>query len=205
MRGNFDLALKYYTRLLDIGVRTGAPYHIAAAHIGMGNVFSYKKEFDRAIEHHRAALECHTRIDDLAGQVLDYVNLIENYVGKNDLETARQFVSKGLELAEKLEMPELKAAMYNNIGLLEKRQKAWEAAMGYFRKAAEIAETGNATLQLAQAHRYIGEVFLGTEDIEQARPFFRQAVTLYKQLKQNREVEAIEGQLRRCETSKTGN
>ena len=203
-RGNFDLAIHYFDRVLEIGRRTGAPRDVASAHRGLGSVFSRKKEFNQAIEQHQAALQCHTKIGDSAGQAQDYANLIDAYVGKNDLDSPRKLVPKGLELAEKLEIPEVKAGMYNSIGLIEKYQKAWDGAMGYFRKAAEISEESGATLQLAVAYRYMGEVFLGTKDLRQAEVFFQKAIDLYRQLKHSRQVEEVETQLLSCEMSRIG-
>ena len=91
------------------------------------------------------------------------------------------------------------AATYNSVGLVEKHKAQWNKAVEYFQEAAKTAENADAKLELADAYRNRGEVYLEIQNFKNAKELLQKALELFEQLQMGLEVKKIHELLQQCE------
>ncbi len=179
--------------------RTGAQEDAASVLLSMGTLYLIQKDYDWATEHYLASLEISDRIGDEIGKVQSYIGLVDANLAKGNLESATQYAMKGLETAQKVDVPQAIAGIYNSAGLVEKHKAHWNKAIEHFQEAAKIAENAGAKQQLAYAHRHHGEVYLEVQNFKNAKELLQKALELFEQLQMRSEIEQIQELLQQCE------
>ena len=63
-QGQYERALEYYQKSLDIKIRVVGHEHldVAASYNNMGRVYDSQGHYERALEHHQKALDIRTRV-----------------------------------------------------------------------------------------------------------------------------------------------
>ena len=174
--GNYEAALEYYFKALELKERTFGADHpgIAPTYTGIGNVYSDKGEYDKAVEYYIKALKLSGRMAGIndPGIAATYNNVGISYAEKGEYEKALIYYEKALEIREKAlgKDHEDTAATYNNLGNAYSDKGEYDQALIYYEKALEVREKvfGPDHYYTAVTHSNIGIVYLRKEEYEKA-------------------------------------
>ncbi|CAF1209998.1 unnamed protein product [Didymodactylos carnosus] len=94
-RGEIDVALEYYSKALEMNLKTLSPYHpdIAANYINLGVAYGDKGLYDKALEYYEKALKIKLKVygEEHADVAHVYQNMGTAYDEKNEYEMALQY------------------------------------------------------------------------------------------------------------------
>lgn len=138
-----DNAFKKYDSVYKLGLVTDYPMLQVIGMMGMGEVFQTKNAFERSIDCYLQALN---KVDDYDfGDKIKILNKLGNaYLGKREPDSAMQFASGALKLAEEKNNEEQLPKVYITLGKVYAEESAYNNAIAYATKALGIAQKTNA-------------------------------------------------------------
>jgi len=93
-KGEWDRAIEFYEKDLEISERVGDIHGMAATYSNLGLVYADKEDWDRAIEFYQQSLETEERVGDIHGMAQTYGNLGSYYQAQGETERAAQYVAR---------------------------------------------------------------------------------------------------------------
>jgi tetratricopeptide (TPR) repeat protein len=100
--GEWDKAIEYYEKDLEIFKKLGDLHGIAQTYNNLGLVYDSKGEWDKAIEYYEKSLEIKEKLGDKLNLMNVYNNLALWYEKMNQEEKAKQYCQKSEELRKQL-------------------------------------------------------------------------------------------------------
>ncbi|MBU4343974.1 MAG: tetratricopeptide repeat protein [Desulfobacteraceae bacterium] len=143
-KGEYDRAIEYYQKALEIGIKKLGPEHpsVATRYNNIGLAYNSKGEYDRAIEYLQKALKIDIKKlgPEHPNVAVVYNNIGEAYRSKGEYDRAIEYYQKSLKINLKKLGPEHPdtAINYNNIGSAYHYKGEYDRAIGYFQKALKI-------------------------------------------------------------------
>ncbi|CAB4025405.1 Nephrocystin-3, partial [Paramuricea clavata] len=198
-KGNLDQAKDYYQRGLEIKEKQLGPNHVdlAVFHNNIGGVYSDKGDLDQAKDYYHRALEIqekqlspnhvdvalyYNNIGLVYSKKASYNNIGLVYSEKGDLDQAKDYYQRALEIQEKLLGPNHIdiAASYNNIGGVYYDKGNLDQAKNYYQRALEIQEKqpGPNHVNVAVSYNNIGLVYSKKGDLDQAKDYYQRALEI---------------------------
>ena len=141
---NFNTALEYYEKSLDIRLNLYGEQHASVATIynNIGGVYEILKDYSKALEYYEKALSIKISIlgDNSVDVATSYNNIGGIYDSLNNFEKALEYYNKSLEIRILFYGENHKdvAKVYNNIGAAFHKQNNFEKALEYYEKAFGI-------------------------------------------------------------------
>ena len=173
--------------------RTARDRHVEAIALNnLGNLYSYRQEFDDAVKNYKAAMDLasETHHRELASQAC--ANLARSAVDSGNYENAETWADEAVEKASKLRNSHEKAYQllsagqtFNQIFMAapdhdnDLRLRAFEA----YQKAAAVAEAIGDKSALSYACGYEGELYEAEKKCDEALTLTRKALVLAQELK----------------------
>ena len=140
----WDKAINYYHKSLEIKERIGNIYGMARTYGALGIIYGENGEWDKAIDYYQKSLEINENFEDLMGIARICSNLGLVYFRKGEWDKAIDYYQKSLEIKERTEDIHGMAATYGNLGFLYSHKGEWDTAIDYYQKILKIfEETGN--------------------------------------------------------------
>src|SRR5690349_17150794 len=103
------------------------------------------------------ALDLSNKLNYNLGKIESYRTIGDIHRERNNFSTAHEYLSKGLDIAEKLKQYEdRKAAIYNSIGHNYRAQGNYSDAVIYFYKSLPIFESLGNTAEVASCYNNLG-------------------------------------------------
>ena len=172
----YDEAREGFEQLL---VKQPQFYHI---YYFIGNCYKEKGELDRAMAEYKKILEITSQSTGKKDQRLiaqAQAAIGEIYIDKNDIETARDYFKKSLELYPKNQI------LAYNVGEIFFANNKTEQAIHYFKLAAAIKP------DWGRPHLKLGYIYLNTSDNKNAIASFKKFLELSPQSKQAAEIKEL--------------
>ncbi|TSE05010.1 CHAT domain-containing protein [Aquimarina algiphila] len=183
-KGEYDKALLYNNKSLDIGLKIYDRYHedMAVLYMNSGDIFHSKSNYKRALYYYDKALlifkeifgENHFRLKEI-------FNRIGNaYSKKKEYNTALKYYKKALKINKYLfenNGPEITNS-YIQIGRLYFKQDMYEKALLFFEKGLDILQNINSDEYLLTSESYfnIAKIFHKQEQYEKAITYYDRAL-----------------------------
>jgi len=102
-KGDYDRALEYYEKALNIGKKIYGEEHpnIATNYNNIGLAYYNKGDYDRALEYYKKALNIYKKIygEEHPYIATDYNNIGAAYNSKGDYDRALEYYEKALDIA----------------------------------------------------------------------------------------------------------
>gem|GEM_PF-6596448 len=176
---------------LEQSIHKTQPSHhdIAASYTNLGNAYSHKEEYDKALEVYLKALEINMSYYSSANYTIggNYSNLGNVYSDQGEYSKAIEMYKKALEVFKivYISTPHHKhiAACYNNLGVVYIRKNDYDAAIKMCNKALEIyreADITHASGDIAASHYNLGNLYDYKEDYREAIKEYQKAIAIYK-------------------------
>jgi CHAT domain-containing protein len=182
-----QLALSIYREIKDRQGEGVALNVVGLAYQGLGN-------YGKAIEYNQQYLVLAQEIKDQYAEVSALLNLGNIYASQGNHAKAIEYLKQSLTLARRIQSPELEKLAQES---LASHQEALQRTQKLNQEAIPQAETNNNPLkQQADSLLQQGIKQIDTKQFEAALQSFRQALTIYRQLKnRQREIVALKAEM----------
>ncbi|CAF0951715.1 unnamed protein product [Didymodactylos carnosus] len=185
-QGDYEKALKYYEKSLEIKLISLPPNHpdIATTYNNIGLVYDNQGDYEKALKYYEKDLEISLislppNHPDIA---TTYNNMGLVYKNQGDYEKALKYYEKSLEIrliSLPPNHPDI-ATTYNNMGLVYKNQGDYEKALKYYEKDLEISLISLPPNHpdIATTYNNIGLVYDNQGDYEKALKCYERALSV---------------------------
>jgi class 3 adenylate cyclase/predicted ATPase len=151
---------------------------LAQAHDYAGLVLAMTGDLSGAVAEHRQALELCEQVGDLLHQSDALGHLADAFLGMGDLEQAREYVERVLDVTSRLDNTESVAWAHWRMGRVTCALGAWDVALQWFEEAAGEFRAVDALSRTAMMMYCVAAVRLHKGEREGAVRTFEEAVAL---------------------------
>lgn len=133
--GEFDLALSYLDKSIQINQEMNDLHNLIENKVNMGYVYEQSGDLDKAEKIYLETIPLILQIGDLSAMEVVYFNLSSLHQSRNDNQEGLKFIQKAAEIAEELNDTSMLASLYGNAGELLMKEKKWIQAKGFLNKS----------------------------------------------------------------------
>lgn len=182
----YDKALNFYQRCLDIELHTHGSNHssVADSYNNIGVVLGALGEYDKALEFYNRCLDIELQnLGDNHPSVAESYNSIGFiFEQKGDYDNALQFYEKSLDMTLKIygEKHPSVASIYNNIGSVLEEKGVFDEVLELYQKCIDIRLTtlGASHPSVAESYNNIGLVWKNKGDYDKALEFYHRCLEI---------------------------
>jgi len=164
----FDSALVYYNKSLQINDATGFKLGSSVNLINMGNVYEDMHDHYKAIDYYKRALKIKEEIGDKSGKNKCYNNIGMSYMNLGQVSNAISYHEKSLALAREFNSQLDIAISLINLGFDYQRGKNYHKAIEYTLSGMKIAEQINDLKLMRESARVLSECNSSLRNFEDA-------------------------------------
>ncbi len=140
----FDSSLFYHKLTLKYRKEINAEQDMAESYINMGNIFSEKKNFDRALYYYRLGKTIYDRTGNYNGLAILFHNIARMHIKNNEQQLAINNYLNSIEIAAKTNNPELLKVNYYSIAEAYASKQDFKNAYEYNSKYNILADSINS-------------------------------------------------------------
>ncbi|CAF4193395.1 unnamed protein product [Didymodactylos carnosus] len=179
-QGDYEKALKYYEKSLEIKLISLPPNHpdIARTYNNIGLVYGTQADYEKALKYYEKSLEISliSLPTNHPSTATRYNNIALVFDSQGDYDKALKYYEKDLEISLISLPPNHQdiARTYNNIGLVYGNQGDYEKALKYYEKSLEISliSLPSKHPDIARTYNNIGSVYDSQGDYEKALKYY---------------------------------
>jgi tetratricopeptide (TPR) repeat protein len=180
--GEFDTALKYHEKALELDEELGIKEGMAPDLGDIGIVYQTKGELDKALEYFKKALKLDKELGIKEGMATHIGNIGVVYGTKGDLDKALEYFETALKLNEELGRKEEKTNQLGNMGNIYRTKGELDKALEYYEKALKLYEEFGIKEGMAIVLGNIGNVYLTRGELAKALEYYEKALKLDEKL-----------------------
>jgi tetratricopeptide (TPR) repeat protein len=175
----FEQAIAYYQKALQIREDAGNDYNAAKAYDNLGIVTQKRRQFEQAIVYYQKALQIYENAGDDYNAAREYHHLGVVAEEQQQFEQAIAYYQKALQLREDAGDEYEAASVYYNLGTVIQKQQQLEQATAYYYKALQIYEDAGDKYEAANVYHQLGWVAQKQRQFEQATAYYQKALQIY--------------------------
>ena len=180
--GDYETALRYLERSLDIRRETGDKAGQGTTLNNMGSVAHARGDYETALRHLEQSLEISREIGDKEGEATTLNNMGNVAHVRGDNETALRYLEQSLEIRREIGDKAGDGAALNNISQIYSDRGDNETALRYLEQSLEISrEIGDKAGEGATLSN-MGSVAHARGDNETALRYFKQSLEIVRQI-----------------------
>jgi len=188
----FQAALSVYDDAYKSFATLNNKAYVAATLYRMGEVYQDMQAYAQAIEKSEAALHIQRHIDDEIGQANTLCQLADLYLTQEDYNRALSLSQNAESLARRLNDDQILAHTFHLQGLIFIHINQPIEAIDRFMKSIEIASGIGNESHSADSMIELGKLLLSLEQLGQATSAFKEALKIYRRLRNPRMGLALE-------------
>jgi tetratricopeptide (TPR) repeat protein/serine phosphatase RsbU (regulator of sigma subunit) len=159
IKGDYELAVEYFTKLLKVTEKLGDKKGVATAYNNIGNIYKDQGDFDNAIANYSLSLEIRTEIKDEKGIAASYNNIGLICEKQGDYAKAIEYHTNSLKIKEKIDNKKGIADSYLHIGLIYEDQGDYSRAMEYYQNSLSIQKKIEDIDGMGYSYGNIGTIY----------------------------------------------
>lgn len=167
---NPDLTIKQGQKALSVAEKLNYINGIAEAHRVLGIGKYYLNQIDSSIESYLKALTFFKKTNNLIGQAKVYNN-IGNLYRDLDNNKSLYYFNRSLKIAYKLQLHELIAGLYLNIGTVNQRMENYSLALSYYIKSLLLFSKLGNNIGIVQSQQNLGLIYLNINQLDTAEKY----------------------------------
>lgn len=156
--------------------------------IGVGQY--YLNKIEAAVDSYLTALTYFKEGKNLEGEAKVYNN-IGNLYRDIDYDRSLENFNRSLKLARKLQIPDLIAGLYLNIGTVNQRKKNYNVALLQYQQSLAMFKSLNNIVGIIQSQQNLGLIYLNLKQLDKAEKYLIEARDQAKQNKLNNPIANI--------------
>ena len=187
--GNFEIAMRYYQKALEIWLQLFSENHpcVASTYNSIGLAYQDLRDFEKALEYYQKALKIQLQIsgDNRYNVAMSYNNIGGAYRSLRNLKKSLEHHQNALEIQLQImetNHPDV-AASYNNIGQAYLSLGDFRQALGCHQKSLEVwlQVLGKNHPNVAISHNNIGQAYLSLGDFKLALKHHEKALKIWQE------------------------
>ncbi|MCE3258666.1 MAG: Tetratricopeptide 2, partial [Bacteroidetes bacterium] len=143
VQGQFDKALEFYYRSLDIREKINDQTGIASSLSNIGVIYQNQGKMNKVMEVYERGLAIQKKVGDKRGAGISLNNIGFLHLNQGDIAKALDYFRQTLSLQEELGNKDLQAGALNNIGKALETQNENEEALRMFEKGKKLHQEAN--------------------------------------------------------------
>lgn len=174
-KGNYDKAISYFLKSLDIRKSTNNISKIADMTLNVANTFYYAKNYEKSIIYYR---ECLSYQKEIKNNKLNYLSIYNGlsqvYESLPNRDSTIYYYNKGLELVKRLPNhndPSV-SDLYINLGSSHETSEQYDQAMFYYNKALSIQQAMGNRFDMSCTYHHMGIVSDYKKNYDQAKSYY---------------------------------
>ncbi len=179
---DYENALNHHQFSIPYFEEAGEIVGLAAATIGIGDIYQSKGEHQKALDQYFEGLNL-SKEESLKGteaRALNQIGLVYENLGQH--EKAINYIEQSLSIREELNNFQGIISSFQALGLIHTKTKELEKALGYLHKAEEKAQTGQASRKLIKIYQSLAQVYKEKGDAWKALEFYEKYIHLKSEL-----------------------
>lgn len=181
MRGNYNDAIDYYKRGIDLSKRMGIEKDEADMMMGIGLCYYATSDLEKSLLWNIKALEMRERIKDSLGISSSYIHLSNISQYRGDLETAKNYLLKSLEIKKRLNDKGGQIFCLGNLGNIYGTKKDYDKALDHFMQSLKLSRELNSTSSISNCLGNIGSVYEYRGDFKTALKYYNESLLMEEQ------------------------
>jgi len=182
VRGEYDVALDYFQKALDMLRENGMDENleIASIYIIFGNVYLRKADYNKALEFYFKAIrttESAGGEDTKIASCFNNIGVIYNRL--DQIDKALTYFQKSLEFSDENRFV---AQCHNNIGIICRRQGKLDEALEYYFRALRIREEIKDKRGIAGSYVNIGGVYIDQKNYDKAFDWTIKSLNIFEEI-----------------------
>ncbi len=181
--GNFAEAERRFYEALMLAEQTHEKRYAGGLHLMLGVLLTEKGEYDRALEHHRAAEAIWSEIQNPIGRTANLSNIAILHLWTGNAEAAERTFQQTLQLCEQIGSDYIRARTLDSLGVLYSRQKRLREAEAVLQEGLSLAEAIGDLSAKCSLLINLANVYFRMEKRTQARTLFSECLLLAQELR----------------------
>jgi len=181
-RGDFQKAMEYYQRCLNIYEEISDKKGMAKTLNNIGVMYSNQGNFPQALVYYQRSLKIKEEISDKSGMAGAMNNIGLVYMNQGDYPKALDNYQRSLRIKEEFSDHRGIAQILNNIGLIYMRQDDYPNALECFRRSLNICEEISDKRGLAGILSNIGLIYMNIGDYPQALDYYQHSLKINEEI-----------------------
>jgi tetratricopeptide (TPR) repeat protein len=185
--GNYEKALEYFEKSLDINLKTLGEGHpdVANSYNNIGHILKDKCEYDKSLNYYEKSLVIRLRILGEAHPSVakSYNNIGIIWSSKGEYDKALEYHTKSLAIKLKTlgETHPSVAESYNNIGIIWSSKGEYDKALEYYEKTLTIhlKTLGETHPSVAKSYNNIGIIWKNKGEYDKALEYYEKTLTIH--------------------------
>ena len=137
----------------------------------------YSGNFDENLQFSLKAIHLFEKINNKESLAKEYGELGYR-MKERSLQKALYYMLKGMKISENNKYQEPLLSIYNNYGMLKKRNKETDSALFYFKKCLALKESLNDSIGIPYSLNNIAELYLDLKEYKIANKLFNQSLNI---------------------------
>jgi tetratricopeptide (TPR) repeat protein len=157
-RGDYEQALEYYQRSLEIKEELDNRAGVASSLHQIGTIQQLRGDYDQALHYYQRSIEIAEELGHRAVVATSLQNIGRIHHFHGDYEQALQYFQRSLEIADELDHRAGMASSLHNIGIIQQLRGDNEQALQYYRRSLKIEEELGNRAGVAESRCQIGKL-----------------------------------------------
>ncbi len=179
----FDKAYVYYKKALDLSIKCDNIHGISMGYFNLGRINTVAGNFPKASEQFTSAMVFHQKTGNRKEYVNDIFMISYLLTEKGELSKAYYMIKEGLDIAEKIQDPELKSLMLYSFGRIYHYLGSYGESINYYFYSREIAKKIGLKAMLPKIYNSLSCLMFDLGDYTRAGQFAQKSIILDKDLK----------------------
>lgn len=177
-QGDFENALEYYGRSLQIGIEIGDRQGVGVCLNNMGNIYKNQGHYAKAIDCFFESLTIREEVGDTHGMASSLGNIANLYSAQGDNDKALEYFARCLTTMKELGNKQGIAGTMNNMALIYQDLGDHQRALDYFNQSLQMREEMGDLRGISDSHTNRGNIFFSQGDYTAARASHAKSLAL---------------------------
>ncbi|PLX03953.1 MAG: hypothetical protein C0595_05100 [Marinilabiliales bacterium] len=189
IKGQYDLALDYFTKGLEIYSEINDTRGLAVSYNNIAMIYNVYSNFEKTVNYHRLSIKLCEEIGDSLLLGTNYFNLGITYHEYKKHDSALIFANKAIEIYTKINKEDENTRVYNLKGNIYTETGNYDLAKNMFDKIINQKDTTNLW-DYSFAHDGMAKLYYEKEDYKTSINYGKKALSLSKKLKTKWDIQS---------------
>ena len=181
-RGDYDQALDWYKRSLQIKEELGNRAGMANSYHQLGMVSQNRGDYDQALDWYKRSLQIKEELGNRADMASSYHQLGRVAELRGDLDQALDWYKRSLQINEELDNRAGMASSYHQLGMVAQVRGGYDQALAWYKRSLQIEEELGNRAGMASSYHQLGMVSQERGDLDQALYWYKRSLQIDEEL-----------------------